>query len=332
MFFYKELSPLVIASNVGTLQFSNIAVNASSSMTFTVSAASGEKTETVTLSDNTNQFEFSPSSFSLGEGGSQVVTVTFRPTSSMRKNGTITATSTGGSSTAISLSGSATAETRIPVGSALAFSSSVLLGGVAPLNPPNGSEGWYFNKTVSNTTKAEWNFYSRVKQDGSTVSKNLGLSGSNISAYMIVSFDNVLSITRCVSGSGPFINVYTQHNVGAGPNAATWYKSRINWYPSGAVANYTTGSDYFFYSSTDPVDIHPEIPANRRYKMRLTLLTDPNRGSTGSFADGQIVDLARVSTNSHAGSSVGISFTVRNAGTYFSDLSEEVVFLRSGSV
>lgn len=332
MFFYKELSPLVIASNVGSLQFSNIAVNASSSMTFTVSAASGEKTETVTLSDNTNQFEFSPSSFSLGEAGSQVVTVTFKPTSSMRKNGTITATSTGGSSTALSLSGSATAETRIAVGTALAFSSSVLLGGVAPLSPPNGSEGWYFNKTVSNTTKAEWNFYSRVKQDGSTVSKNLGLSGSAVSTYMIVSFDNTTSITKCIAGNGPFINMYTQHNVGPGTNAASWYKSRINWYPTGTLANYTTGSDYFFYSSTDPVDLHPEIPANKRYKMKLTLLTDPNRGSTGSFADGQIVDLARVSSNSVAAATVGLSFTVRNAGTYFSDLSEEAVFLRSGSV
>jgi hypothetical protein len=250
----------------------------------------------------------------------------------MRKNGTITATSTGGSSTALSLSGSATAETRIAVGTALAFSSSVLLGSVAPLSPPNGSEGWYFNKTVANTTKAEWNFYSRVKQDGSTVSKNLGLSGSGVSTYMIVSFDNTLSVTRCISGNGPFINMYTQHNVGPGGNAATWYKSRINWYPTGTLADYTLGSNYFFYSSTDPVDVHPEIPSNRRYKMKLTLLTDPNRSSTGSFADGQIVDLARVSSNSHAGSTVGISFTVRNAGTYFSDLSEEVVFLRSGSV
>ena len=332
MFFYKELSPLVIASNVGSLQFSNIAVNASSSMTFTVSAASGEKTETVTLSDNTDQFEFSPSSFSLGEGGSQVVTVTFRPTSSMRKNGTITATSSGGSSTSLSLSGSATAETRIAVGTALAYSSSVLLGGVAPLSPPDGSEGWYFNKTVSNTTKAEWNYYSRVKQDGSTVSKNFGLSGSNVSAYMVASFPNTGSIAKCITGNGPFINLYTQHNVGPGPNAAAWYKSRINWYPTGTLANYVTGSDYLFYSSTDPVDIHPEIPVSRRRKMKLTLLTDPNRGSTGSFADGQIVDLVRVSTNSVAAASLGLSFTVRNAGTYFSDLSEEAVLLKSGSV
>lgn len=332
MFFYKELSPLVIASNVATLQFSNIAVNASSSATFTVSVASGEKNENVILSDNTNQFEFSPSSFSLGEGGSQVVTVTFKPTSSMRKNGIITATTSGGSSTSVSLSGSATNETRIAVGTALAFSSSVLLGGVAPLDPPDGSQGWHFNKTVSNTTKAEWNFYSRVKQDGSTVSKNFGLSGSNVSSYMIVSFPNTGSITRCVAGNGPFINLYTQHNVGPGPNAATWYKSRINWHPTGTLANYVTGSDYLFYSSTDPVDIHPEIPDSRRRKMKLTLLTDPNRGSTGSFADGQIVDLVRVSSNSVAAATLGLSFTVRNAGTYFSDLSEEVVFLRSGSV
>ena len=331
MFFYKELSPLVIASNVGSLQFSNIAVNASSSMTFTVSAASGEKTETVTLSDNTNQFEFSPSSFSLGEAGSQLVTVTFKPTSSMRKNGTITATSSGGSSTSLSLSGSATAETRIAVGTALAYSSSVLLGGVAPLDPPDGSQGWYYNKTVSNTTKAEWNYYSRVKQDGSTVAKNFGLSGSNVSVYMVASFPNTGSITKCVNGNGPFINVYTQHNVGPGGNAASWYKSRINYYPSGTLANYVTGSDYFFYSSTDPVDIHPEIPANRRYKMRLTPFT-VGASSTGSVADGQVVDLVRVSSNSVAAASLGLSFTVRNAGTYFSDLSEEAVFLKSGSV
>ena len=331
MFFYKELSPLVIASNVGSLQFSNIAVNASSSMTFTVSAASGEKTETVTLSDNTDQFEFSPSSFSLGEAGSQVVTVTFKPTSSMRKNGTITATSTGGSSTALSLSGSATAETRIAVGTALAYSSSVLLGGVAPLDPPDGSQGWYYNKTVSNTTKADWNYYSRVKQDGSIVAKNFGFSGSNVSSYMVVSFPNTGSITKCINGNGPFINVYTQHNVGPGTNAASWYKSRINYYPSGTLANYTTGSDYFFYSSTDPVDIHPEIPANRRYKLRLTPFT-VGASSTGSLADGQVVDLVRVSSNSVAAATLGLSFTVRNAGTYFSDLSEEAVFLKSGSV
>ena len=332
MFFYSEKVALTLSSSVNNLKFSNIATNSSSSLTFTVSFSDGDATETITVSDDSNQFSFSPSTFTLGPSApTQVVTVSFQPSSSMRKTGTITVTSTGGSAKSVSLTGSATNEIRIPVGSALAFSSSVLLGGVAPLDPPDGSQGWFYNKTVSNTTKAEWNYYSRVKQDGSTVAKNFGLSGSNVSVYMVASFPNTGSITKCVNGNGPFINVYTQHNVGPGANAASWYKSRINYYPSGTLANYVTGSDYFFYSSTDPVDIHPEIPANRRYKLRLTPFT-VGASSTGSVADGQVVDLVRVSSNTVAAATIGLSFTVRNAGTYFSDLSEEVVFLRSGSV
>ena len=332
MFFYSEKVALTLSSSVANLKFSNIATNSSSSLTFTVSYSNGDANETVTVSDDSNQFSFSPSTFDLGPSNpSQVVTVSFQPTSSMRKTGTVTVTSSGGSAKSVTVTGSATNETRIAIGTALAFSSSVLLGGVAPLDPPDGSQGWYFNKTVSNTTKAEWNYYSRVKQDGSTVAKNFGLSGSNVSAYMVASFPNTGSITKCLNGNGPFINVYTQHNVGPGANAASWYKSRINYYPSGTLANYATGSDYFFYSSTDPVDIHPEIPANRRYKMRLTPFT-VGASSTGSVADGQVVDLVRVATNSVAAASLGLSFTVRNAGTYFSDLSEEAVLLRSGSV
>jgi hypothetical protein len=332
MFFYSEKVALTLSSSVNNLKFSNIATNSSSSLTFTVSFSDGDATEIITVSDNSDQFSFSPSTFALGPASpTQVVTVSFQPSSSMRKTGTITVTSAGGSAKSVSLSGSATNETRIPVGSELAYSSSVTLGGVAPLDPPDGSQGWFYNKTVSNTTKAEWNYYSRVKQDGSTVSKNFGLSGSNLSAYMVASFPNTGSITKCLAGNGPFINIYTQHNVGPGPNAASWYKSRINHYPSGTLANYVTGSDYLFYTTTDPVDIHPEIPANRRYKMRLTPFT-VGAASTGSMLDGQIVDLVRVSSNSSAAASLGLSFTVRNAGTYFSDLSEEAVFLRSGSV
>lgn len=332
MFFYNEKIALTLSSSVTNLKFSNIATNSSSSLTFTVSYSNGDANETVTVSDDSNQFSFSPSTFSLGPANpTQVVTVFFQPTSSMRKTGTVTVTSSGGSAKSVVVSGSATNETRIAVGTALAYSSSVLLGGVAPLDPPDGSQGWFYQKLVSNTTKAEWNYYSRTKTDGSIVAKNFGLSGSNVSAYMIASFQDTGSITKCLAGNGPFINIYTQHNVGPGANAASWYKSRINYYPSGTLANYSTGSNYLFYTTTDPTDIHPEIPANRRYKLRLTPFT-AGAASTGSMQDGQIVDLIRVSSNSSAAASLNLAFTVRNAGAYFSDLSEEAVLLRSGSV
>lgn len=315
MFFYKELSPLVIASNVANLQFTNIAVNASSSMTFTVSAASGEKTETVTLSDNTNQFEFSPSSFSLGEAGSQVVTVTFKPTASSVKTGVITANSSGGSSVSVSLTGSATLQTRIAVGTALAASASA--GSKAPANPPNGSEGWYYtNSATGAANKADWFFWAAANSGAEVIS----VSASNVYGYFTVNFPTTGSINKAVTGNGPFINLYTT-------GSAT---SRLAFIPTGSVASYVTGSDLLFYMNVNPA-AHPEIPANRRFKLGLSALS-PSGTSLGTLAAGQNVNYMVVSTNSAATPLNSVQFTLRNMGVQFADRMEEIVCLKSGSV
>ncbi len=102
-------TPLTLNANTSSLIFTNTYVNSSSALILTVSA-SGRQTrgETITLSDNSDQFGFSPSSFSISGSGSQNINVTFGPTTSTgSKAGTLTVTASGGSKLTIPMSGTA---------------------------------------------------------------------------------------------------------------------------------------------------------------------------------------------------------------------------------
>ena len=99
--------PLVLTSSVNSLSFGTTTVNTTSSMNVVVSAGGFTSVvETVTLSDDSNQFSFSPASFELtGSGTSKTVAVTYSPTITGSVTGTLTLSSSGGNTKNISLSG-----------------------------------------------------------------------------------------------------------------------------------------------------------------------------------------------------------------------------------
>jgi hypothetical protein len=99
--------PLVLTSSVNSLSFGTTTVNTTSSMNVVVSAGGFTSVvETVTLSDNSNQFSFSPASIELtGSGTSKTVAVTYSPTITGSVTGTLTLSSSGGNTKNISLSG-----------------------------------------------------------------------------------------------------------------------------------------------------------------------------------------------------------------------------------
>jgi hypothetical protein len=99
--------PLILTSSISSITFANTDVNSTSSQTFTVSAGGFSSVEeTVIVSDDSNQFNFSPSSFGLtGSGASQTITVDFAPTSLGVKTANLSLSSSGGSTKTISLQG-----------------------------------------------------------------------------------------------------------------------------------------------------------------------------------------------------------------------------------
>jgi hypothetical protein len=100
--------PLVLTSSVNSIIFADTIINSTSSQTFTISAGGIGGSETVVLSDDSNQFDFSPASFSLTGGGvSQTVTAKFAPTIEGIKTGNLTLSSSGGNSKVVTLQGNA---------------------------------------------------------------------------------------------------------------------------------------------------------------------------------------------------------------------------------
>lgn len=112
---------LYIDSSSSVLQFPDTRISSSTNLTFTVHAygASG-KTETVVLSDDSNQFSYSPASFSIAGGADKIVTASFTPTGiSGPRTGVLTLSASGGDSLILDLSGTAlpTALTYLTTGS-----------------------------------------------------------------------------------------------------------------------------------------------------------------------------------------------------------------------
>jgi hypothetical protein len=106
MFFYSEQVSLILSSSVSSLTFSQTSLNNSSSLSFNLYAINGSQTETITVSDNSNQFNYSPANFSLSNGNNQLITVYFVPTITGSISGTLTMTSQGGQIVNVQLNGS----------------------------------------------------------------------------------------------------------------------------------------------------------------------------------------------------------------------------------
>lgn len=109
MFFYSEQVSLILSSSVSSINFGEVATNASGSSTFTLYAIDGKQTEVVTVTDNSAHFTFSPSSFNLSNGGNQLITVNFAPSITGSIQGVLTMTAAGGSVATVNLSGSGVA-------------------------------------------------------------------------------------------------------------------------------------------------------------------------------------------------------------------------------
>ena len=100
--------PLKLTASITSASFPDTFLSSSSSASFALSAG-GEGVELVTISDNTNQFNFSPSSFFLTGGGTpQTIDVQFIPTSSGSKSGMLTLSSSGGGLANVALYGKCT--------------------------------------------------------------------------------------------------------------------------------------------------------------------------------------------------------------------------------
>jgi hypothetical protein len=122
MFFYTEAdnggsqaqgyTSNVIFFSDSTLNFNNTCINNTDEVIVNISAT-GNGSETITLSDNSDQFMFSPSSFTLAAGSSQAVTVTFNPTNWGVKTANLIASSSGGNSATASLTGICVADPLI---------------------------------------------------------------------------------------------------------------------------------------------------------------------------------------------------------------------------
>lgn len=106
MFFYSQQVSLVLSSSVSSLSFSQASLNNSSSLTFTLYAINGSQTELITVSDNSNQFSFSPTSFNLSGGTNKLITVYFTPTVTGSLSGTLNMTAASGNSSIVQMYGS----------------------------------------------------------------------------------------------------------------------------------------------------------------------------------------------------------------------------------
>jgi hypothetical protein len=104
MIFYRE--KLTLSTSTSSLNFPSTNVGNTSNLNFNVSASSGNNIELVTVTDNSGEFSFSPSNFTLTKSSIQIVTASFTPTSSGTKTGILTLSSSGGSVRTLPMTGS----------------------------------------------------------------------------------------------------------------------------------------------------------------------------------------------------------------------------------
>jgi hypothetical protein len=99
----------VLTASSGYIDFGNfgyVYINKTRSDGVVISAGAGQATETITVSDDSNQYTFSPSSFTLAGGSSRTVTITYAPKRlSENEYGTIYFNSSNGGSTQVAVNG-----------------------------------------------------------------------------------------------------------------------------------------------------------------------------------------------------------------------------------
>ena len=304
MFFYMEKTPVALSTSVTSLSFSNIAVNSSSSLTFTINST-GEATETITLSDDSNQFDFSPSTFSLTGGSSQVITANFRPTASALKTGTVTISAAGGSVKTVAVSGSAT--TYIPI----AYNSPIAPGVYSNAEPglkpptgsgafPTGSSGWMFRNASSTgvSSSMSYYFYDASQTNSASVSQ-LDV------AYAVITMN---ANTAASSSWRPFLTVYTTRTRTPTPAemaAGTfWFDSRLSY--SIYTGSVTANTKYLMYFGNDP-GVYPALP-----RMKMNLMTNPLVTITSSLTPNEKVYSIAIGTAAGSAASAGSPAHVSN--------------------
>jgi hypothetical protein len=131
MFFYREFinnnnNAYSLNLNLGNIIFSDTLLNGQATGSVTISAT-GQGTETITLSDDSNQFTALPASFNLAGGSSQVITLIFTPTTGGNQTGTVNISASGGSTAQLTLSGSGSqfVETQALFGTAVTNSADI---------------------------------------------------------------------------------------------------------------------------------------------------------------------------------------------------------------
>jgi len=310
MFFYCEKTPIVLSTSVATLSFSNIAVNSSSSVTFTVNST-GDTTETITLTDDSNQFDFSPSSFSLFGGESQVVTANFRPTASARKTAKVTITASGGSVSSVALTGSATTYNTLLNTDALApYVYADREKGLTPPSGvgsfPTGSTGWMFKNITSTGVSSSFNYY--FYDAGITNSASVSQLDN---AYAVVTMN---ANTAASSSWRPFLTIYTNRTrpvTQAEINSGTyWFDSRLSYsiYTGSVSAN----TKYLMYFGNDP-GVYPSLP-----RLKMGLMTNPLVTITSSLTPNEAVYSLSVATAAGSPSSAG-------APAYSTNLNKQII-------
>ena len=226
-------NPLIITSSVESVSFASGYVNETSSVQFTVSAG-GTVQDIVLITDNTEQFDFSPTSFSMtGANQTQTITVYFTPTSSGAKTGLLTLSASGGDVATVSLNGTAVYRPLVLTSSvnSLSFNTFNNTSTSSIIQVWAGSTAAGNSETV---TVSENSQYYSVSPSAITVVGNGGTTKQNVTVTFAPTVTGTLTGTLTLSASGGSIKnitmsgtstnlAFTQVQRLASPQAANEY-------------------------------------------------------------------------------------------------------------
>jgi hypothetical protein len=105
MFFYSEQTNLVISASVTSVSFAEVRLGQSSSVNFTLYGIDGKQSETVTLADSSNEFDISPTIFTLSNFQNQTINVKFVPLTTGSKSTSLNISTENGNVIYIPLNG-----------------------------------------------------------------------------------------------------------------------------------------------------------------------------------------------------------------------------------
>lgn len=191
---------LILTSSVNTVSFGNVFTDTTSTSTINISAGGIGQKETITLTDDSNQFSFSPASFKLTGGGSSVpVTISFTPTSVGVKTANLSVSASNGSIISVPLDGVG----QVP----LVFTSSL-----ASIYFGNG----YINETSTSMFNVSANGYGQV--EAITLSDNSSQFGFSPSSFFLTGGGAPVTVTASFTPTSTGVKMSTLSLSGAGGN------------------------------------------------------------------------------------------------------------------